>query len=574
MKVRATAVAAERSNAIGSIELECTPHGLSVVYLGVGAFSEGYAPGALTMGTRITVPWAKVSEARVEGEQLYLAIDPDVTPHSRLLLTGFSTGDYEHQREVGKQRLIVWIGAGSLAIVSAMLSALTLPRFAPHAGASAAIAVGAMAALAIVVVGLLADRQLGRSGLEGAAAREAFAVDLSRYLPSLVRLPVAPPAPPKPFVLPNFEGWLPRTTVAVVITLTGCLLGAVLTARWLLSPDRHEREVARATIEEPRAEEPPPPEEPPSNLAPPAPTTSAAPAASAAAAEPPVATAGRCSCRRADSSLWSDPIPKLGVLILSKKVIAGPVRNRMEVDVAAVNNGDEDIRELSMALHFFEQDPPPSNKRYSVADRSVYFEGPLTPGQAIKWSVEARGSSVEIDRPLPGDIGPAGEGAAPTNFFAELLQANHRPVRLHAARMLAFLSDPRAKEATLTLKEAMRDEETPYLDRILWTLGELTACSLEVKGSGPKRSVQACVFNRSSQARSKSGLRVRGLDAKVDPSEPTQKPPTVVAETTLEIPGEIPAQAGVLVRGDLEVPGDVASPVAFEAHADRADLLR
>ncbi len=94
MKVRATAVAAERANAIGSVELECTPHGLSVAYLGVGAFSEGYAPGALTMGTRITVPWAKVQEARVEGDQLFFAFDPELTPHHRMVLTAFSTGDY------------------------------------------------------------------------------------------------------------------------------------------------------------------------------------------------------------------------------------------------------------------------------------------------------------------------------------------------------------------------------------------------------------------------------------------------------------------------------------------------
>ena len=71
MKVRAVAIASDRSNAIGTVELECTPHGLVVVHLGVGAFSEDYAPAALTSGTRVLVPWAAVDEATID-EQLQM----------------------------------------------------------------------------------------------------------------------------------------------------------------------------------------------------------------------------------------------------------------------------------------------------------------------------------------------------------------------------------------------------------------------------------------------------------------------------------------------------------------------
>ena len=73
MKVRAVAVASDRSNAIGTVELECTPHGLVLVHLGVGSFSEDYAPAALTTGTRVLVPWAAIDHADVEGERLFLA---------------------------------------------------------------------------------------------------------------------------------------------------------------------------------------------------------------------------------------------------------------------------------------------------------------------------------------------------------------------------------------------------------------------------------------------------------------------------------------------------------------------
>ena len=79
MKVRATAVAEGRANAIGTVELECTPHGLAVAYLGVGSFQQDYAPAALTMGTLVTVPWSKVEAARVEGDQMFLGIDPELT---------------------------------------------------------------------------------------------------------------------------------------------------------------------------------------------------------------------------------------------------------------------------------------------------------------------------------------------------------------------------------------------------------------------------------------------------------------------------------------------------------------
>ncbi len=114
MKVRATAVAAVRANAIGSVELECTPHGLAVAYLGVGSFSEGYAPGALTQGTRICVPWSEVETARIEGEQMFLALSAEHTPHSRMVLTHFSSGDHAHHREASKQRAVIWIGAVAL----------------------------------------------------------------------------------------------------------------------------------------------------------------------------------------------------------------------------------------------------------------------------------------------------------------------------------------------------------------------------------------------------------------------------------------------------------------------------
>ena len=573
MKVRATAVAEERSNAIGTLELECTPHGLVVVYLGVGAFSEGYAPAALTSGTRVTVPWAAVLEARVEGEQILpgprprrhapqsLGLDPALDRGARAPAGGQSPA-LDHL-----DRCCFRGGGGGDAL------GREWPHFAPRAGAGFAMLIGGLGALGIIVIGLFADRQVDRVGYEGAGARDAFALELSRFVPSLSRSPVAPLPAPKPFTWPAFEGWLPRTTAAIVITLTACLLGAVLTARWLMSPDRESREtVAASPTDEPRES----PRDEPMNVAPRRRVPLPRPASKRR--QPPADAQRRrrrsllvqarelALVERADSEAGAPgALPESGERTSAKA--ARPRHRRRE------QWGQRDLREIALSLEFFEQDPPPSNRKFSVAHRAVYFEGPLTPGQAIKWNVEARGSTFDIEKPIPGDLGLDGEGAAPTNLIAELLEANHRPVRLHGAMLLGYFGDPRAREATLKLREAMREDEAPYLDRLVRALGDVRTCDLKVTGGGPVRSVEACVFNTTSESRPKLALRVRGLDAKVNPGEPIAKPPNVATEATFALPAELPAQAGVVVRAKLELAEGSASPVAFEAFADREDLL-
>src|SRR5450755_1176966 len=70
MRFRAIAMASERSNAVGTVELECAPVGLSLVYLGVGGFSDGYVPTNTADNAKLTVPWPELAEASVDGEQV------------------------------------------------------------------------------------------------------------------------------------------------------------------------------------------------------------------------------------------------------------------------------------------------------------------------------------------------------------------------------------------------------------------------------------------------------------------------------------------------------------------------
>ena len=284
---------------------------------------------------------------------------------------------------------------------------------------------------------------------------------------------------------------------------------------------------------------------------------------------------GTCQCVRSDCALWADPIPKLSTLLLSKRSHPKGRHTQLQLDIAAVNNTDRPIHELSMMVQFYEQDPPPSLKRYPVSNRAVYYEGPLGPGDAVKWSIEARGTEFEILNPIEGDVGPRGEEAAPTNLLAELLDANHRPVRLHGAMMLAFLADPRAREGTLKLRDALREDEAPYLERLLLATADVRTCQLRVNEGGAARSVQACVFNASGEPKPNLGLRLRGLAGRIDHELPVQPPPLVATEATWKLAAELPPNAGARVTARLDLTGtDGKAPAMFEAYADRIDLLR
>ncbi|HWA76260.1 MAG TPA: hypothetical protein VG937_28165 [Polyangiaceae bacterium] len=576
MRYRAVAVASERSNAVGTVELECTPHGLFIAYLGVGAFSQGYAPAALASGTGLTAPWAAVSEARVEGEQVFVVIDPKLSPLNRLLLTHFASGRSLPADELAKRRLVVRFAAMAAALIGALILGAWLIRSSPETSAGAAIALALLAAAVLFGLGFAVDRNLASSGDEHVAL-SGFAIELGHYLPALLRLPRTPEAP-RP--LPNIselQGLIPRTTLAIVITLTAGTLGVLLVARWVTT---NENEVGRVTQ---RMLDPAnPPAASPVQRAPAVapvgsqiqsartPTPPNEPAASTSTAN------GECRCARADSALWTRPFPRLSVLVLSQHVRLGrnadenKRKKYLELDVAVVNNSNKELDEVALMVLFYERDPPPSNKRTQISNRSLFFAGPLLPGQAIKWSVEAEGTEFEIQNPITGDIGPNGEDAAPTNRLAELLSAHNRPVRLHGAMLLAYLGDPRAKDGVLGLREALRDDEAPYLTRLIQALSDVRVCQLrQTPGS---KNAAACVFNSSKEVKRDLGIKIRGLEHVPAPESPTAEPPTVLVESAVKFPGELAPDSGRSLQFQFDLAGQ--NPELLEAYADRYDLLR
>ena len=576
MRIRAIASASARSNAIGVVELDCTPHGLLLGFLGVGAFSEGYAPGALASGVQLTVPWSAVRQARAEGDQLYLELDWSSLPHDKLTLTRFSLGTAAHPLELRRQRLILHVSSVAAAAISSLVAAAVVPHLTPSATATLTLSVGAAAALLVLAIALLVDQRLLGSPIREAALRAAFVAELERHVPHLVRPPVAPAPAPARRALPNLAGLLPRTTTAVAITLAAGVLAAIGTTRQLLrAPDEAQVHAAlagprsaleargAAALSEP-ATQPATPTNPTSSPSPP-------PQADAPARANGLEIVQRCACARASSPLWEDPIPTLGLIVIGSSHAVRRDRTRTQLELAVVNNGHSALEEITVHVTFFEGS---GAQREETATRPLYFAGPLGPGRAIKWSTEARGTHWEVDPPFFGELDPSGSNAAPSETFRELLQANHRPVRLHAARMLAFLGDASAAQATLQLKEALRSAEAPYLRRLLAALADVRVCELRVHGEQSRRHVQACVYNATDEDREGIGLQLVALDGHLTPDRPLDTPPTLLGDRKWALPEALSAHSGVLVQTTLDLESMGANEaVAFEAHADRLDLL-
>jgi hypothetical protein len=273
--------------------------------------------------------------------------------------------------------------------------------------------------------------------------------------------------------------------------------------------------------------------------------------------------------------LWQFPLPKLSVLVLQSKLRQEGRRKHLEVDIAVVNNSKDELRDVTLRVNFYERDQPPSSERHFSKHRVLFFEGPLAPGQAIKWSTDARGVEFELENPVAGDLGPNGEGAAPADALAELLNANHRPVRLHGAMMLAFLGDPRAKEGALKLRDALRDEEGDYLRRVLAALADVHACDLKVSGSGATRGIEACVYNASAEKKENLAVRVNALEEEVSHSHPIAEPPRILGERIWRIPAAVNARMGVRVQATFDLAQAKADGAkAFEVVAGREDLVR
>lgn len=582
MRVRAIAIASEHSNTVGTVEFECTPHGLEVTYVDAARVGMDGATVPFAANQKLVVQWSRVHQARPLGNANLLEFEVPHVGSQRCLLVHFSSGNELTLQEVQQRRLLLRFWILGLSVILALGIALAAPRMSPSIGPIAGLVSGILFASLLMAIGLTAERWFAEGGRRSLALRDAFVGELLSFLPGLNRDPLQPQ--PKPFKLPRFDGVLPRTTLAISLTLAGSLLAALIMFRWIVSaPTASELEQVHATRSsqaEPTPEESAPiapvrPIEPPAQPAPAPEVDAAAPMipATEVTASASARLTGPCQCPRADSLLWAKPIPRLSLVVLSSRRYKRREHEHVEVEFAAINNSNQDISELTSMAEFFEQDPPPSSKLTSVSTRAVYFQGPLRPGEAIKWHVDAEGQTfrlhpaAENGRPIEGTIDEHGENAASTNSIARLLKAHNRPVRLHGAMLLAYLGDPRARTAVVDLGDSLRETEAAYLRRLMEALGEIRVCQVQLSTSGAHRRVFACIFNTMDTPRTPVQVLVRALDATVSLADPVGIPPQILTEASVMLPGALAPKAGNLTQIDVDFPRLDATPAAYEVVA-------
>lgn len=571
MKVRAVAAPSQDSTAVGAVELDCTPLGLCMTYLGVGAYQRGYAPGAVTRGTRSIAPWQDVIDVRTHEDAVLVAVNPALTPHHKLYLKNFSEGDVDEHERAHKARLLR-LGTGLFMVAVVVSIAASVPLWSPGTSQGTALVIGMTAAFLVLVGSMLTERfwLLPRADSETLQRRFLAEVQVYRPLPVLPVLVRAPSTPR----LGELLYLLPRSATAMVIVLSAGSLAAILTSSWILdggsarAPSAIRAEADRfATVEVERAgpasspaapADPSEPEE--ATNGPPAAAFSAAASLPAASSAAPSADAaplgGQCSCERPDSVLWRLPLPRLSTLMIEQRSRSHEDHHHIELELAVVNNGQTDLEKVSLSVDFFEGEGKTPTKH-----RPLYYENALVPGQAIKWSVEARGTSFVVNN--PNDDVLTADAIGDADAFAKLLEANHRPVRLHGAMMLAYHGDPRAAAGAAELASALREEEGPYLERVLAAARATVACDIRSRAHLEGSTVELCAFNRGKEAKDSLSLSVRGLDRVFDFRSPVAPPPVVVAERSFILPGVLAAGEGRWLS--LEVPTRGQQVQSFEA---------
>jgi hypothetical protein len=566
MRVRCTATADYRSNAVGELEIGCSAEGLRIALRGVSSYREGYAPGPPVHASDVCVPWPGVYATRLGESQLQLSIDPrsissDASTIARYLpLNRFVLAEFSERPPdaasglLGRQGLLyALVGCGLVALGVC----LALARALPHARAAGTL--GWAALVVVLVLGALAWRAHAGPQLPAPVVLDELCHELSRHVPQHISA-ATPEAPPRSFEPPALLALLPRSAVAIAITLAAATLAALVGSR--AARPRSTASLAAAML-------------------PAASVASSGHATSVAATrpldQPPAAAAAtgdgaECACTRHESLLWQPPLPRLSPVIVSERRRKHDDHEHIELELGLVNDSAREARQLNVSVVFFESGAAERAGHWQTGERPLFFEGPLAPGQAARWHVEGRGTSFDVIAPDLGTLAPDGSDAAPADAFVRLASDGARAIRLHAAQLLVFLGDAHAEGAVRELRSSASPAETDYLDRLLAPARDLGACALDVVRESHGWRVEACSFNRSDQAAPGLELRLRAFDAPLDRLRPGARAPSLLAEQALRWPGKLPAQSArrIELAASLSIDSDRV-PRAFELDVARAE---
>lgn len=553
--IRAVAVAHETANAVGTVELSCSPEGLRLHFVRISAWSEGYVPYPSTVSQNVVVPYDRVARVVIDPDGLVqLVVDPSTTPYNRLVLAGLvHDASFDHivshrkrlriERNVSIAALVAWIP------VTLALSAL-FPSLSPVLIAGLALT---LSGIVHTLRGELASR-LVLFNAGSAMVRDELLAELSLALgPGRVReqlassAPVAAAAPADANDADAAEPGSLRGLLFTAGVAAAAAAIAILVGRSLLvsAPEPQAANadpwVAVSGTTLPAAQLP----------------ASAAPIAPDPAKPKPALPA--CVCERADSPLWRDGIPRLSVVARNRPGPTSPERPSMYPEIAVVNNTADDLKDVVLTVDFLLGGGP--GKKPRVLDtKDLFWEGRLGPGKAVKWRVKGRGDDYRVKSFIAGTLGDPGTKPAPADSFYELSTTARTPaVRVHGVKMLAWLGDSRVAEVLDKLKKDGREELGDTLDQIAEASRPLRACAVRANPALDQDRtlrVEACVFNAGTEGKESPLVTVRSRrDDQIRESRWT-------VDTTIA-PG-----SGVLTSGTVDMPdgdqGDIQVDLAVE----------
>ncbi|WP_437739180.1 hypothetical protein WMF39_25910 [Sorangium sp. So ce1504] len=551
--VAALAIAEGGANAVGAVRFTCAEAELEVELVRVAGYAEGFALGAVAAPVRFGVPYTAIRGLFRRGKALCVALDPSAcSPHNCFVLARFegdlpgvpgvtSPAAMEAMESAYRARLNArmasWIAPAPLGVLAAALSPDYLAS-GPLGTASLACLVALATWLALRFVARLATW----GGPPSDRLRDALVAEMSSRMGfASERLaaalspgsPAAPVFAPRPTPLGERPGREPRRGVEegidalplrarVLVPAALAVIGIVATMafvqRFAAPRDQPpaERQAARGVGQATRG------------------ATAALLASEVRERAEP--SFPHCLCDRADSPLWRAGVPILSLLgstgpddgagviapILRRdradddaesEAGAGqgdaageqgdagaepgdagrdggatrPARGRYDFELAVVNNSGAPVSDFRVLLTFARRDR--RGERAGITERGLFWEGALGPGRAVKWHVEAPGTEVKIEPGVTGMLDGETGVASPDAFF-QLTRARYRVVRIHAAMMLAWLRDPRARDALVSLLPAAPAEEA-MLGRIRRATADVIPCSAAVV----EGRLRACLFN-------------------------------------------------------------------------------
>lgn len=536
--VGALAVKNAEGNAIGAVRLTVFSDRLEIELLRIGAFTESFVPGALTERERFDAPYTSIRGLVRRGEALVLTLDPRCpTPHTRFALTHFTDLPLEALAQAHKRRTRAIFLRRLLPLPIAAAAALLVPAdLASGALGRASVGLAAFAGAFGLLHLWVRVRSWG--GPFSERLSQAFETRVAEHLaivpgldtavhepPAALLLPTPrrPPRKPpttKPWRAPKPSAPSPQPAAAMATPRGGAAPLATTVAARMSGARRALRvgalafasaamgvagfalyrwidDSARMRVIEQQASSAPSSDGVSEGSSP---TTEPAP-------EPAPPALPSCTCARADSPLWASAMPALSIVLISKQkgedgkplptiapFLTKRGASRYSFDVAVVNNTNVSLKDVRVVVTFARRNK--QGERVGATDRGLYSAN-LRPGKSMKWSVSGPGTEYKIEITEKRTLGAAkGQLApAPPDAFVTLLGAKQPPVRLHAALMLAYLHDARARDAADALGD-LTESDDAVRQMVLRATEPLSLCDARVS----EDALDACVTNGGGSA--------------------------------------------------------------------------